>query len=78
MSGLEGRVEETRSFSAGVWSLFEQSIIGAFHRVSAKHIDRYLDELEWRFSNRDNDHIFVHTLRRIANTEQLTYQKLVA
>ena len=23
---------------------------------------RYLDELEWRFSNWDNDHIFVHTL----------------
>ena len=62
----------------GVWSLFKRSIIGAFHKVSAKHIDRYLDELEWRFSNRDNDHIFVHTLRRIVKTEHLTYQKLVA
>ena len=62
----------------GVWSLFKRSVIGAFHKVSAKHIDRYLDELEWRFSNRDNDHIFVHTLRRIVNTEHLTYQKLVA
>ena len=62
----------------GVWSLFKRSIIGAFHKVSAKHIARYLDELEWRFSNRGNDHIFVHTLRRIVNTEQLTYQKLVA
>ena len=61
----------------GVWSLFKRSIIGAFHKVSAKHLDRYLDELEWRFSNRDNDHIFVHTLRRIVNTEHLTYQKLV-
>ena len=62
----------------GVWSLFKRSIIGSFHKVSAKHLDRYLDELEWRFSNRDNDHIFVHTLRRIVNTEHLTYQKLVA
>ena len=62
----------------GVWSLFKRSIIGAFHKVSAKHIDRYLDELEWRFSNRGNDHIFVHTLRRIVNTEHLTYQALVA
>ena len=62
----------------GVWSLFKRSIIGAFHKVSAKHIDRYLDELEWRFSNRKNDHIFVHTLRRIVNTERLTYQHLVA
>ena len=62
----------------GVWSLFKRSIIGAFHKVSAKHIDRYLDELEWRFSNRDNDHIFVHTLRRIVNTEHLTYERLIA
>ena len=62
----------------GVWSLFKRSIIGAFHKVSAKHLDRYLDELEWRYSNRDNTHIFTDTLRRIVNTEHLTYQKLVA
>ena len=62
----------------GVWSLFKRSIVGAFHKVSAKHLDRYLDEMEWRFSNRDNGHIFVNTLRRIVNTEHLTYQKLVA
>ena len=62
----------------GVWSLFKRSIVGAFHKVSIKHLDRYLDELEWRFTNRDNDHIFVHTLRRIVNTEHLEYKELVA
>ena len=62
----------------GAWSLFKRSIIGAFHQVSAKHIDRYLEELEWRYSNRDNDHIFVDTLRRMVNTEHLTYRELVA
>ena len=62
----------------GVWSLFKRSIIGAFHKVSAKHLDRYLDELEWRFSNRDNDHIFIHTLRRIVNTARLEYKALIA
>ena len=62
----------------GVWSLFKRSIVGAFHKVSAKHLDRYLDELEWRFTNRDNDHIFVHTLRRIVNTGHLGYKELVA
>ena len=29
-------------------------------------------------SNRDNDHIFVDTLRRIVNTEPMTYERLVA
>ena len=62
----------------GVWSLFKRSIIGSFHKVSEKHLDRYLEELEWRYSNRGNDHIFVDTLRRIVNTEHLTYQELVA
>ena len=60
----------------GVWSLFKRSIIGSFHKVSKKHLDRYLEELEWRFSNRDNDHIFVDTLRRIVSTEHLTYEEL--
>ncbi len=62
----------------GVWSLFKRSIVGAFHKVSAKHLDRYLEELEWRYNNRDNDHIFVDTLKRIVNTEHLTYERLTA
>ena len=62
----------------GVWSLFKRSIIGAFHKVSKKHLDRYLEELEWRYNNRDNTHIFVDTLRRIVNTTPLTYERLVA
>ena len=62
----------------GVWSLFKRSIIGAFHKVSEKHLDRYIEEFEWCYSNRDNDHIFIDTLRRIVNTEHLIYEKLVA
>ncbi len=62
----------------GVWSLFKRSIVGAFHKISAKHLDRYLEELEWRFNNRDNPHIFRDTLHRIVTTENLTYRDLVA
>ena len=62
----------------GVWSLFKRSITGAFHKVSEKHLDRYLEELEWRYSNRDNSHIFTDTLRRIVHTERLEYKTLVA
>ncbi len=62
----------------GVWSLFKRSIIGAFHKMSVKHLDRYLDELEWRFNNRNNPHIFLDTLRRIVRTSTLTYRELVA
>ena len=61
----------------GVWSLFKRSIVGSFHKVSVKHIDRYLEELEWRFNNRSNPHIFTDTLRRIMTTDTLTYRNLV-
>ena len=62
----------------GVWSLFKRSIVGAFHKMSVKHMDRYLEELEWRFNNRDNPMIFHDTMKRIVTTGTLTYKKLVA
>ena len=62
----------------GVWSLFKRSIVGSFHKISQKHLGRYLEELEWRFNNRDNPHIFRDTLRRIVHTDHLTYRELVA
>ena len=62
----------------GVWSLFKRSIVGSFHKLSVKHLDRYLEELEWRFNNRDNPHIFHDTMKRIVNTGTLTYRSLVA
>ena len=61
----------------GVWSLFKRSIVGTFHKMSVKHMDRYLEELEWRFNNRDNPYIFRDALKRIVNTGKLTYRDLV-
>ena len=60
-----------------IWALFKRSIMGAFHHVSAKHLDRYLEELEWRFSNRKNQYLFMDTLRRIVRTEPMTYAQLI-
>jgi transposase-like protein len=45
-----------------VWSLFKRSIIGSYHQISVKHLDRYLDELEFRFNNRNNPYLFRDTL----------------
>ncbi len=61
----------------GVWSLFKRSIVGAFHHSSKKHLDRYLEEMEWRFNNRDNPYMFRETMKRILNTPPLTYRELV-
>ncbi|MDE2872108.1 MAG: IS1595 family transposase [Gemmatimonadota bacterium] len=62
----------------GVWSLFKRSIVGSFHKMSVKHMDRYLEELEWRFNNRNNPYIFRDALRRIVDTRPLEYRRLIA
>ena len=62
----------------GVWSLLKRSIIGAYHRVSVKHLNAYLDELEWRFNNRDNPWLFRDTLLRLLSAEHVEYQELTA
>jgi transposase-like protein len=59
-----------------VWSLFKRSIIGSYHQVSVKHLDRYLDEFEFRFNNRNNPYLFRDTLLRLLQTSNLEYKDL--
>ena len=61
-----------------IWSLLKRSIIGSYHKVSVKHLDAYLDELEWRFNNRDNPWLFRDTLIRLLQSENLEYKELTA
>ena len=61
-----------------VWSLLKRSIIGAYHKVSIKHLDAYLDELEWRFNNRNNPWLFRDTLVRLLDAKHVEYKDLVA
>ena len=61
-----------------VWSLLKRSIIGAYHHVSVKHLDAYLDELEWRYNNRDNPWLFRDTLIRLLEAKHVEYKDLVA
>ncbi len=35
-----------------VWSLFKRSIVGIYHKVSAKYLPLYLDECSFRFNHR--------------------------
>jgi len=60
-----------------VWSLLKRSIIGSYHQVSMKHLDAYLDELEFRFNNRRNDCIFRDTLTKLVNAGKLPLSELI-
>ena len=59
-----------------VWSLFKRSIVGSYHQISMKHIDRYLDEFEFRFNNRHNPYLFRDTLLRLLASSNLEYKQL--
>ncbi len=61
-----------------VWSLLKRSIIGSYHQVSAKHLDAYLDELEFRFNNRENPHQFRDAMYKLVVAGSLPYAKLIA
>ncbi len=61
-----------------VWSLFKRGLVGAYHKVSKKHLDIYLDEFEFRFNNRDNPYIFRDAMKELMTADTLTYAALVA
>jgi transposase-like protein len=58
------------------WSLFKRGLVGSFHKVSEKHLDRYLDEFTYRFNGRDDDALFQNTIRNLVNGKVLTFEKL--
>jgi transposase-like protein len=61
----------------GVWSLLKRSIVGSYHQLSAKHLPAYLDEISFRFNNRDNPYLFRDTLLRLIEGETLPLEELV-
>lgn len=61
-----------------VWSLLKRSVVGTYHKISAKHLDAYLDELEWRYNNRKNPWLFRDTLCKLISSERVQFQELIA
>ncbi len=59
-----------------VWSLLKRSVVGTYHKVSVKHLDAYLGELEHRFNNRQNKFLFRDTLLKLVEAKKLTYSEL--
>lgn len=62
----------------GVFSLLKRSVVGSYHHLSKKHLDSYLDEIEWRFNNRDNPYLFEETMRALVESDRLEYKDLTA
>lgn len=60
-----------------VWSLFDRSVIGAYHKLSVKHLPAYLDEAAFRWNNRGNPFLFRDTILCLIEGDALTFKELV-
>jgi transposase-like protein len=60
------------------FSLLKRGIVGTWHRVSAKHLMAYLEEMEFRFNRRNNPELFIDTLRHMITADPMTFENLTA
>jgi transposase-like protein len=60
------------------FSLLKRGITGTWHRLSAKHLAAYLEEMEFRFNRRNRPDLFLDTLRHMVTAPVLTFEKLTA
>jgi transposase-like protein len=58
------------------FSLLKRGVIGTWHRISAKHLAAYLEEMEFRFNRRKRPDLFLDTLRHMVTAPVLTFKKL--
>ena len=60
------------------FSLLKRGIIGSWHKISAKHLPAYLNEMTFRFNRRKRADLFMDTLRHMVTADPLTFEKLTA
>jgi transposase-like protein len=60
------------------FSLLKRGIMGSWHKISAKHLPAYLDEMTFRFNRRKSPNLFLDTLRHMVTAPVLTFEKLTA
>lgn len=46
------------------WALLKRGIVGQYHKVSLKHLPKYVDEFSYRWNHRKNPEIFYLTLSK--------------
>jgi transposase-like protein len=91
-AGINGRKHKTIKHSTGVYvdgdittngiesafSFLKRGIVCSWHKVSAKHLSAYLDEMTFRFNNRSNPYLFRDTLIKLLEAPVLEYKKLTS
>jgi transposase-like protein len=85
--GVHKTINHSREYAHGdvhtntvesAFSLLKRGIMGTWHKVSAKHLPAYLDEMCFRFNNRKNQFLFRDTLIKLILSPNLEYKDLIA
>jgi transposase-like protein len=72
---VQGEVHTNTVESA--FSLLKRAVIGTYHQLSIKHLQRYLNEFSYRFNRREALDMFEQTVARMAGIGAMPYSKLV-
>jgi len=59
------------------FSLLKRAVIGTYHQLSIKHLQRYLNEFSYRFNRREDADRFEQTVARMLGIGAMPYSKLV-
>ena len=72
------RGDVTTNSIESVFSLFKRGVIGQYHKLSAKHLQRYLTEFEYRFNRRKDADVFIETVRCLCGFKPLRFADLTS
>jgi len=61
----------------GYWGLLKRGIIGSFHKVSIKHLHRYLSEFQFRWNNREAQDMFPLVIAALVIGIAMPYAELI-
>jgi len=62
----------------GYWGLLKRGIIGSYHQVSIKHLQRYLTEFQFKWNHRKAQDIFLLVICALVIGSALPYADLIA
>lgn len=60
------------------FSLLRRAVIGTYHQLSIKHLQRYLDEFSYRYNRREIASMFEETIARMCGFGPVGYAKLTS
>ena len=72
------RGDVTTNSIESAFSLLKRGVIGQFHKLSGKHLHRYLAEFEYRFNHRTDADVFIGTVQRLCGFKPLRFAALTS